>query len=83
MYAPPLVTVPPVAVNVAVTAAVLPSLRLPTTENCWLAPAVSVTEDGVSTMPVIGGSVTFTVLVSAKVPAAGRSRDTCPRRRRQ
>ena len=58
--------VPPVAENAAVTAAVLPSLRLPETENCWVAPAVSDTVAGVSTMLVTGGSEIFTVAVSAK-----------------
>ncbi len=63
---PPLVMVPPVAENAGITAAVLPSLRLPDTENCWEDPGVSDTDAGVSTMLVIGGSETVTVAVSAK-----------------
>ena len=52
------------------TADVLPSLIRPTAENCWVAPVVSDTVEGVSSMAVnVGaGAEIVTLDVSASVP---------------
>jgi hypothetical protein len=67
-------TVPPVAVQVIVGSAVLPSLQVAATANCWLAPAASETGFGVTARDVRVRTFTVTAEVSAKPPLAAMTR---------
>jgi hypothetical protein len=74
VYQPLALTVPPVAVHVIAGNVVVPSLHVAAAANCWLAPAASDTDAGVTEMDVSVRTFTVTVAVSANAPLAAMTR---------